>query len=186
MLDSALGWIGELVRWFGDFVPRWSLVRATEGAVKFLPGGKTCEYGPGIVWYWPATTEIDIVAVVRQVKKAKPQTLMTKDGISVFVCGILIYSIDNLHTFLVDNHDANDNLDDMVELAIRKSIVNKTFAEIQEARAKMDNALTREAQKALSDFGVRVEVCRLTDFSKARVSNLVGSGLMNLNLGKQE
>lgn len=182
MLDAAFGWIGEFVHWLAAFVPRWTLVRATERGVKFLPGGKTKEVGPGIQWYWPASTELETMPVVRQVLDTQPQTLMTKDNKPVYVSGVVIYSISDLHTFLVDNYDAQDNLDDLVQMAIRKAIVNRTFDQIQQARADVDNILTKEASKALEPFGVSVEAARLTDFSLARVANIVGNGLMNMHI----
>lgn len=182
-MEAALGWIGEIFEWIGEFIPRWELVRATEGCVKFLPGGKTKVLGPGIHWYWPATTELETVPVVRQVADCQPQTLMTKDNEPVYVSGIVIYTISNLHAYMVENYDADDNMDDVLQTAIRKAIVNRTFEQIQEARADVDNILTREAQKALVEFGIEVEAARLTDFAKARVSNLVGAGLTSVNIG---
>lgn len=185
-MEAALGWFGAIFEWFGQFFPRWTLVRATEGAVKFLPGGKVKVYDAQIVWYWPVTTEVETIAVVRQVMDTQPQTLMTKDDVPVYVAGIVIYDITDLHAFAVENYDANHNIDDIAQTAIRKAIVNRTFAQIQEARADVDNVLTREAQKALTEFGVNVQACRLTDFSKTRVSNIVGNGLMNLHLNANQ
>lgn len=181
-MEAALGWIGAIFEWFGAFVPRWTLVRATEGAVKFLPGGRTCVLGPGIHWYWPATTELETVAVVRQVADCQPQTLMTKDDEAVYVSGLVIYRITDLYAYMVDNYDAGDNLNDVLQTAIRSTIVNRTFVQIQEARANVDTFLTHEAQKALAEFGIEVEAVRLTDFAKARVTNMVGTGLATINL----
>ena len=182
-MTTAFGWIGQLVSWFGEFVPRWELIRKTERAVKFLPGGKTRYCKPGIVWYWPATTELEIHPVVRQVIELQPQTLMTKDEVPVYASGVLVYKITDLHTFLVDNYDAADSLDDLGQIAVREAIVRKTFDTVQASRAEIDNLLTREAAKALTSFGVEVEACRLTDFTRARVLNLVGSSLASVNLG---
>jgi len=182
-MDSALGWIGQIASWFGAFVPTWILIRATEGGVKFLPGGRTEVLGPGLHWYWPATTELDVQAVVRQVLDTTPQTLMTQDHQSVYVAGVVIYTINDLNLYMVENYDAAESLDDMVQSAVRRSIVNREFAAIQAGRAEMDNRLTADVQKALEPFGIAVEACRLTDFSKAQVTNLVGTGLVSFQVG---
>lgn len=181
-MEAALGWIGAIFEWFGQFFPRWDLVRANEQAVKYLPGGRTKVLDPGIYWYWPVTTEVVVHPVCRQVLDSQPQTLMTKDNKPVYVAGIVIYKITDLHTYLVENYDAEANLDDILQTAVRKAVVARDFDKIQEGRADMDNVLTREAQKALADFGVEVEAARLTDFSLARVANIVGNGLMNMHL----
>jgi regulator of protease activity HflC (stomatin/prohibitin superfamily) len=179
-MDSAFAWIGQIATWFGNFVPTWTLVRATDGAVKFLPGGRTEVLDPGIHWYWPVTTEIEKVAVVRQVLDTQPQTIMTQDHEPVYVAGLVVYVIDDLHKYMVENFDASANLDDIVQTAIRKTIVNRDFLTIQAARADVDNRLTSDVQKALEPFGITVEAARITDFSKARVTNMVGSGLISV------
>jgi regulator of protease activity HflC (stomatin/prohibitin superfamily) len=181
-MDSALGWIGQIAQWFGSLIPTWELVRATEGAVKFLRGGKTEVLGPGVHWYWPATTEMEVQAVVRQVLDTAPQTLMTKDHKPVYVAGLVLYRIVDLNLFMVENYDAEDNLDDVVQTSIRKMIVSKSFNEIQDGRAAIDNRLTSDVQKSLAAFGIEVEAARLTDFTLARAINIVGSGLTNFTL----
>ena len=182
-MESAFAWIGQIAEWFGNFIPTWELVRATENAVKFLPGGKTKVLGPGIHWYWPVTTEMETVAVVRQVLDTQPQTIMTQDHEPVYVSGLVVYTISNLHAYMVENYDAADNLDDIVQTAIRKTIVNRDFLTIQKARADVDNRLTSDVQKALEPFGIEVEAARITDFSRARVTNMVGNGLISLHAG---
>jgi regulator of protease activity HflC (stomatin/prohibitin superfamily) len=182
-MDAALGWIGQIASWLGSFIPTWTLVRATEGAVKFLPGGRTKVVGPGIHWYWPVTTEIETVPVVRQVLDTQPQTLMTQDHEPVYVAGLVVFRIIDLHKYMVENYDAADNLDDIVQTAIRKTLVNRDFLQIQKARADVDNRLTADVQKALEAFGIEVEAARITDFSRARVTNMVGNGLISLHAG---
>lgn len=180
-MEAALGWLGAIFEWFGRFFPRWDLVRANEKGIKYLPGGRTKLIEPGICWYWPVSTELVTQPVCRQVLCAQPQTLMTKDNKQVFVSGIVIYTITDLHKYLVENYDAEANLDDVLQTAIRKVVVSQEFNKLQEGRARVDNTLTRAAQNALTAFGVEVEAARLTDFSLARVHNMVGGGLTSIN-----
>jgi regulator of protease activity HflC (stomatin/prohibitin superfamily) len=182
-MDSALGWIGAIVEWLGRFFPRWTLVQANERGIKYLPGGRTEVLEPGIIRYWPVTTEMWTHPVCRQVLDLRPQTLMTKDGRHVFVSGIVIYSIGDIHTFLVDNYNAEANLEDVLMTAIRNIIINRDFKDIQAGRAALDNSLTNEAQKAAKAFGVEVEAARLSEFCTTRVLSLVGGGLINIQTG---
>lgn len=172
-MDAALGWIGDLVRWLTSWLPHLVLVRRTERAVKFIRG-RTKEIGPGLHWWWPITTEVEVQAVVRQVLGLGSQTLTTHDGQTVTVDGILVYTISDLHTFLVENFEAEDSLGEIGQAGIRKAVVNMDFPKIQAAMADVDNTLTREAQKLLKPFGVEVELMRLVSFAKAQVIILAG------------
>lgn len=181
-MEAALGWIGAIFEWLGRFLPRWDLVRANEKGVKYLPGGRTKVLEPGIRWYWPATTEVVVAPVCRQVLNAQGQALMTKDHKPVYASGLVIYSVEDIHIFLVDNFDAEASLDDVLQTAIRNAIVTRTFDEIQEDLAEINRLLTRETKKVLRDFGVKVEAARLTEFSLSQVFNVVGNGLTQLNV----
>jgi regulator of protease activity HflC (stomatin/prohibitin superfamily) len=172
-VDAALGWIGDLVSWLVSWLPHLVQVRKTERAVKFIRG-KTAEIGPGLHLWWPITTEVEVRPVVRQVMGLGSQTLTTKDGQAVHVDGLLVYSIGDLHTYLVENWEAEDSLGEVGQAGIRKAVVNMDFDDIQRGMADVDNRLTKEAQKLLERFGVEVELMRLTSFSRAHVLNLVG------------
>jgi len=171
-MDAALGWIGDLVRWLTSWLPHLLLVRKTERAVKFIRAG-TREVGPGLHLWWPITTQVEVRAVVRQVLGLGSQTLTTKDGQAVVADGLLVFSIKDLHAFLVENWNAEDSLGEVGQAGIRKAIVNMDFAAVQGAMADVDNRLTKEAQKLLESFGVDVELMRLTSFARAHVVNLV-------------
>lgn len=181
-MDAALGWFGAVIEWFGKFFPRWSLIRANEQAIKYLPRGRTKVIKPGIVWFWPVTTEVDKHPVCRQVLNTQSQTLMTKDGKSVYVSGIVIYSISDLRKYLVENWETEQNLDDVIQTAIRSVVVSKTVEEIQTHREELDRMLTKEARRLLRAFGAVGEAARLTNFSVTRVTNLVGASLSNVTV----
>lgn len=174
-MDAALGWIGDLVRYCARLVPRLQLVRITERAVKFR-WGKAVEVGPGLHWWWPVTTEMDIVPVVRQVLSLSEQTIQTSEGKTVVADAIIVYSITDLYTFLVENHDADANVAELAAAGVRKAILSTPLAEVVGGRAKFDNRLTSEAQKSLKGFGVEVEALRLQSFAEGHV--LIHAGAM--------
>lgn len=180
-MNSALGWIGEIMQWFGNLIPTWTLIRARWVGIKYLPGGQVKILKPGIHWYWPATTEVESLATARQVLDTSGQTLMTKDGQPVYVAGLVVYKITDAYKYQVQNFDADDGMDDIVQTAIRNTIVHKDLSNIQADRNSADEALTEEVSGVLADFGVTVEVARLTDFSKAHVVNVIGGGLVSIN-----
>lgn len=176
-MDAALGWIGELVRAMASVVPRLVLVRKTEQAVKFIRGSAKV-VGPGLHVFWPVTTEVDVVPVVRQVMELAPQTLLTTDAVPVVVGGVVIYAITDLHAYLVENFDASESLSEAAQAGIRNAVVSLSLDDLQEARVKLDRKLTRAVGRAVKEFGVEVEAARLTTLAPANVLSLVGEPLV--------
>lgn len=156
-------------------MPRLGHVPKGRRAVKFVRG-RTVEVGPGLHLYWPITTAFTTYPVVRQVLDVPAQTLTTKDGRTVVAGGLVVFSIDDLTVFLVENYEAEDSVSELAQAGIRKAIVSKTFEEVQGGRADLDNKLTTEAQKVLKTLGVTVEFMRLTDFAEAHAFVLIGDG----------
>ena len=167
-MDAALGWIGDLVRYFARLVPRLQLVRITEGAIKFRRA-KALEVGPGLHWWWPVTTEIDVYPVVRQVISLEQQMIQTGEGKTIVVDGVIVYTIDDLYTFCVENDDAEENMAELAQAGMRKAVLGTPFEEINGGRAKFDNRLTTEAQKSLKGFGVAIETMRLQSCTEGTV-----------------
>lgn len=179
-MAAAFSWLGELMQWFGSFFPRLLIVKSSHRAVKYVFGSKRVLLEPGVHLYWPIVTEIEVCAVVRQVLNLQSQILETKDGHTVVAGGLLVYEIDDAETFLAENENAYESIDDVATAAIRKVVVATTLEELREGRAKLDGRLTRETQKLLRAFGVSVEYARLTDFARVRAYHLSGGPLTNV------
>ncbi len=179
-MDSALGWIGDVFRFFGKIFPRLTLVRSTHRGVKFVRD-KTLEIGPGLHVYWPITTEVEIHPVVRQVISLEQQIIQTKDQKTVIADGVVVFAIGDIHRFLTENFDAEENIAELAQAGLRQAILSLTLEEIDSGRVKLDNRLTREANSALAGFGVNVESVRLQSCSEGRVLIHAGS-MVEVNL----
>ena len=71
-----LNWINDIISSLLSFIPRPIIVRATHGGVKW-PWGKTAkEMCPGFHWYWPFSTEFEVIPIARQTLNLKTQALM--------------------------------------------------------------------------------------------------------------
>ncbi len=167
-MESALGWIGDIIRWLLNIIPRLVLVRATHGAVKFIRA-RTKVIGPGLHIWWPITTEVELAPVVRQVLSLEQQVIQTADGKTVIADGVLVYAIKDLHKFLVENFDAEENMTELAEAALRQAIIRETYDEINSGRVKLDNRLAKEAGQLLEPFGIVVETMRLQSCAEGTV-----------------
>ena len=181
-MGAAFAWLGKLVEFFGSFFPRLLIVKSSHRAVKYVFGKRRVLLLPGLHVYWPIVTEVEVCAVVRQVLNLQSQILETRDGTTVVAGGLLVYEIDDALTFLADNENAYESIDDVATAAIRKVVVGADLSELREGRARLDGRLTREIQKLLSDFGVKVEYARLTDFARVRAYHLSGGSLSTVEL----
>jgi len=169
--------LGEIIRYLGEWIPRPRIVRLTDAGIRFWFGKWASVVRPGWRLEWPAFMELEVVPVVRQVTQLVPQTLFTKDSRPVIAGAVIVWSIEDVRKYLVENYEAEDSVTEVAGYAVRDAIVGKTLEQIQETdgRRGIDRALLAEASKALVKFGVKVEIMRLTDFAPARVLNLVGA-----------
>lgn len=186
-MDAALGWIGDLVRYLAQLFPRLQLVRATDRCVKFT-GSRTREVGPGLHVWWPLVTEMEIHPVVRQVKSLPEQKLQTSDGTTVVVDAVLIFDIQDLHTFIVENWEADDSLEEVAQEAVLTVVMEMSIDQLRDPvhRKRVNQRLTSEAKKALRGFGVNTEKLRLQSLAPGTVLIHAGDNLAEFSVGIAE
>ena len=176
-MDSAFAWIGQIVEWFGKFIPRLAIVRSTHAGVRFRHGSIAKRLGPGLHFYWPIVTEVDIMPVARQTHNLASQSLLTKDGKQVVVGGVVVYEIKDIVAALSKNWDISDTINDITMVAITEIITTHELDYLlghvtDEVQAK----LSQVTRKKLKPFGIRVYRAALTDFSTCMVvKNITGN-----------
>lgn len=174
-MAGVFGWISDLLQWFGAWIPRLLIVRTTQGGVKFVRGKCVKVIVPGLAVYWPLVTAVEITHVARQAIDLPNQTLTTRDGRSVIVSGVVVYSIRDVKKFLVDNYDSHAAIAEVALSAVRHVVISSDFESLCRGGRVLDARLRAEARKSLKSFGVDVEYVRLSDLSACRVVSLVGS-----------
>lgn len=173
-MDTAFAWIGQIMEWLGKLIPRLLIVRRTHAGVKFVGGSKIVELKPGLHFYWPITTEVEVMPVARQTHNLLTQVLMTKDGKSIVIGAVVIYEINNIVDALSNNWDVSDTISDVTQMAVVNVVNGWDFADLQkELGAKVENELSIETRKQLKPFGVKVIRCGVSDFSLCRVHRVI-------------
>lgn len=177
---DAFGWLGHVVEWFGSWVPRLEICRATHRGVKFVRGKHVRVIKPGMYVYWPITTECDEIPVVRQSVNLPSQVLTTEDEETVMVSAVLVYEISDVEKALARSHDVEDTIIEVAAAAVAESVTPRTFVELRTELHKQVRAeMTKKCNEALIyKFGVRVLDARLTDLAIARVIRTVGDGAL--------
>jgi len=170
---TGFEWLGELARASVAWVPRLRHICADEAAVKFVRE-RTVVLTPGMHWFWPLTSQIRMAKTARCILELDMQPLITADNVTVLAGGIVAYRVTDVHKYLVDNYDADTNLSETCEVALRRTVISKKVEELQTTRVAIDNLLTKEVQSLMGDFGVEVLFARLAGLAPTQVLYLAG------------
>lgn len=173
-MESAFAWIGSIIEWFGLFIPRRVIVRKTDKMIKFTWDGSIQEKGPGIRWYWPFTTEISELTVVRQPLDIRTIRFTTKDGRPCIADCTVVYNIVDAIKFLTENFDGHLALSECVSANLRSALSGLNFEEIQNSES-LNESLTTIISEEVEDFGVEIEYVRLQDFTFVIPISIVGN-----------
>lgn len=173
-MDSALAWVGQIAAWVGQWIPRWIILDTTEGAVKFRGGKTPIECGPGVHFYWPARTKIQEYPTARQGERLQSQTMVTADGRTIVVGGMLVYSVTEILKLVATTFDPQGTVKDIALTAVHDVCCRMDWQTLQteQQRSTLDTKLKNAAQKQLTDYGVKVEKLMLTDLAPCRVLRL--------------
>lgn len=186
MIDSALGWIGKVAEWFGQFFPRWQVLNPTFAAVKVIgwsiryrkyPGVRIKSQRSGIVLWWPAVTELHTWPVAMQANNLQAQTIETTDGKTFIVAGMITFEVEDVVKVVCEVYDPDDTIRDSALAAIHDACIQFSAEDLLEAsrNGKLDTAMRQEARARLKAYGVKVHNVRLTDLARGRVLRLVTS-----------
>jgi regulator of protease activity HflC (stomatin/prohibitin superfamily) len=176
-MEGAFAWVGAAVEWFGRFFPRWVIVETTAGAVKFIKGSRVVALGPGLHWYWPATTEFTVYPTARQAVNLRTQTITTTDDKTIAVGGLIVYEIVDIEAIVARTYDPEETIRDIALSAIHDVVCKCAWDDLKVAQrnGELDRELRRETRKELDKYGVRILKTTLTDMAPCRVLKLMTS-----------
>lgn len=175
-MDSALAWIGQIAEWFGRLIPRWTIVPATHGAVKFVYGKKIVALGPGIHFWWPAVTEMRPYPTCRQADNLPAQTITTRDGKVIAVSSLIVFEVPDIEALVGHTYNPDNTIQEIALAAMLEVLPVLTWEELRGMeRAELDLKLRRAAAKWLKPYGVKVLKMTLVDLAPCRVFRLLSS-----------
>lgn len=171
----ALDWIGKIIEWIGSFIPRLLHVKLTHKGVMFTRAeAKTIE--PGMHVYIPFWSSPEVYPVRRQTLNPPSQVLTTLDMKSILIDVAVVYDINDIYKALVETFDLETTIRDVTQGAVKDSVNEFTFKEINDGHKLLDKNLTEKISAALEPYGINVVKAFITDFSIVRVLKLVNSG----------
>ena len=172
---AALEWIGSIFETLLKFFPHLRIIKLTQGGIKLRRGNEITVLTPGLWWYWPIITTIDVVTTVRDTVDLNGQTFTTKDNKSVLASGMIMFSVSDVEKLLTSAPDYTNTICDVSMNIIHDVMIQYSWEELRTGimNGTIGKELRREAQKELSQFGIKVISLGLKDLAPVRVLKVV-------------
>jgi len=173
-----LEFLNDFFSWIVTYLPNLELMQANYGGVKFLPGGKVKVVKPGLYWYWPLTTTVEEIPIKRQSIEVQ-QELTTKDGETVMVKTVIVFTVDDIMKALVETTDFDDTVEEMGQKGTVAAIMSRDFDQIvidMVSSNDIRNEVAQGARSALRPFGVKVEDAFISSFGETKIFSHAGEG----------
>ncbi len=177
-MSAPLQFLNDFFTWLVTYFPNLELMQANYGGVRFLPKGKVKEIKPGLYVYWPLTTAVVELQIKRQSIEVQ-QELTTRDGVTVMVKTVIVFTVEDVMKALVETCDFDDTTEEMGQKGTVHAVMSRDFNQILADMVKSNdirNEVTQGARSALRPFGVKVEDAFISSFGKTQIFSHAGEG----------
>ncbi len=110
---NGLTWLNDLMTWLARWIPRLTLIPATNTGVLFGPRGAVRACPPGLIVYWPITHQLKIVSTLWRTIEISGQ-LNQREILSL----VIIWRIADALAAILRFNDATAFLDDRAQAAL--------------------------------------------------------------------
>jgi regulator of protease activity HflC (stomatin/prohibitin superfamily) len=161
-----------------DFIATsWNVLRPLlvvsdyEGGVVLRFGRYNREITPGLNWKIPLADNAIITSTVTTTMALRPQTLTTKDDLTIVLSAIVKYHISDVRAYLLDIWDSADVLNDLTLGAIREIVASVNYEDLR------GHLIEEEVLKTIKDeasrYGVDIHKVTFSDLGKVRSLRLI-------------
>ena len=151
-----------------DVIPEW------ESGVLLRFGKYKRSVGPGgFYWKVPFIDEIWSCSVSTETIPTKSQSIITADGVSVFVSGAIKCYVEDARTYLIKVKDVDNAISDLAQAEIKKTIASLTFQECKDK--DIDHEISKKLRSSAKRWGIYVDAVTLTTFDRGRTIRLIQS-----------
>ena len=161
-----------------DFIAAsWNILRPVlvvsdfEGGVVLRFGRYNREITPGLNWKIPLADNAIITSTVTTTMALRPQTLTTKDDLTIVLSAIVKYHISDVRAYLPDIWDSADVLNDLTLGANREIVASVNYEDLR------GNLIEEEVLKTIRDeasrYGVDIHKVTFSDLGKVRSLRLI-------------
>lgn len=165
-LSQLLGWLGEFIAWVFNWVPRRVVIEYTTQGVHYPLGDKPTVVMPGTFWYIPNRGHVAQHHVNQFVLEVEPMALETQDGVAIAMGMTITCFVSDVYKYEVNNYSPDSNIVERARSGLREIVMEHTWADLCKPAGegtRFEGKLSSRMTKTLSDFGVEVVRCGLTD-----------------------
>jgi regulator of protease activity HflC (stomatin/prohibitin superfamily) len=161
-----------------DFIANsWNILRPVivvsdfEGGVILRFGRFNREIKPGLHWKFPLADNAMVTSTVITTMALRPQTLTTRDDLTIVLSAIVKYHISDVRTYLLDIWDSADVLNDLTLGAIRKIVASVNYKDLRGdlIEAEVLKTIKNEASR----YGVDIHKVTFSDLGKVKSLRLI-------------
>lgn len=161
-----------------DFISAfWNLLRPVlvvsefEGGVILRFGRYRRKIGPGLHWKLPLADNAVVTSTVTTTMALRPQTLTTRDDLTIVVSAIVKYHISDVRAYLLDIWDSADVINDLTLGTIREIVASVDYADLRGSAIEEEvlNCIRDEASR----YGVDIHKVTFSDLGKVRSLRLI-------------
>jgi regulator of protease activity HflC (stomatin/prohibitin superfamily) len=161
-----------------DFIATsWNVLRPVlvvsdfEGGVILRFGRFNREITPGLHWKYPLSENAIITSTVITTMALRPQTLTTKDDLTIVLSAIVKYHISDVRAYLLDIWDSADVINDLTLGAIREIIASVNYKDL--CGCPLEEEVLRTIKDEAIKYGVDIHKVTFSDLGKVRSLRLI-------------
>ena len=164
-------WLREIVAALHEHLVPFIIVYQYENVGVYRFGKYHRTLTPGFHWRWPLIETYLGEHTTLTTLALEPQTITTKDDITVVVTGIVRYQITDVEPFLCEISNQHDVLRDTSMGSVLKAVRTMTFAEIlnEPPEAKIASDIRRQVKP----FGIEIDKFTFVDSGKIRTYRMI-------------
>lgn len=170
MIDKLIEFLISVL----DLFKFWIVVEQYERGVVLRLGEFQREIGPGLHWAIPFGVDKTLHDnVVPRTLRLEPQSLMTNDGFTVTVTGVITARIANIQKALLEVEGVDHALVDCCTAAIAERVTSSNRGELHTEPFR--EKLMKECRKQGWRYGIEIERAQLADICPSRSIRLLSS-----------
>lgn len=166
-------WIAQFFDKILLVVPKMIRVTPTHDLVKWPFCREAIVCGPGIIWYWPLFSEVQLVDIRWQSTLCYLQTITMRDGTTITARALCIWRVDDPATAVVENADYGDRTSELTQ-----SIVANLLASVGKDQlitvAALNATLSMDCKQQMREVGIEVKECMFTELAVTKTIRLMG------------
>jgi regulator of protease activity HflC (stomatin/prohibitin superfamily) len=168
VFDKLIDLIVQFIHLFQFFF----VIRCYERAIVLRFGKMHRLANPGLHWKFPFNIEVYLSAnVVPETMIIGPQSLTTKDGVSIVISSVVTFCIEDVQKFLLEVEGAHQVIEDSAVGIVSHFIVERTWGQLGDT--DVGNELTKAVRRQAKRYGVEIINVQISDFTRSRSFRLM-------------